>query len=295
VQNFKQIEAFLIVAELKSFKHAAAKLKLSTMAISKQIKNLEDQIKEQLFIRTTRRVSLTEFGERFYQQAKKLEQHWQELDEFIDSHKEEPQGTLNICITLVYDKKAFLKPLAEFKRNYPKIQLNLLYIEEPDQVLTSAKKIDIFFGMPMLPGITDNFKYRKIYEIKNILCASKTFIEKYGKPKSAEDLVNFKYITHSLRDPLNVIKLADETEILTSEPDVIMNSFEALNIACIEGMGILLAADALVEDAIQSGKLVSLLPHLDYRKFDLHLFYRPMTYELPSVKVFVDFFSSQKI
>lgn len=291
MNNFKQIVSFLKVAETQSFTQAADKLHLSTMAVSKQVKNLEHSIKEQLLIRSTRQVHLTEFGERFYQQCKLLEQHWQELDAFINSHKLEPQGKLKVGISRAFGKNLFMKKLKSFNEAYPKIELDIQFSEEPKVIEFQESQLDILFGFPELPGITDNLKYRRLYTTKNVLCASKAFVKKHGEPKRVEDLVNFKFLNHSFREPSNRIPLANGETVLTAKPEIIMNSFESLTEACCNGLGIFLTGDLLVERHLAEGSLVALLPHLNYRTFELNLFYRPMNYEQPNIRAFVDFYA----
>jgi DNA-binding transcriptional LysR family regulator len=69
MRNIQPLTSFLLLAQLKNFNKVAKKLHFSTTAISKQIKALEEDVSEQLFIRTTRKVDLTEFGELFYQHS----------------------------------------------------------------------------------------------------------------------------------------------------------------------------------------------------------------------------------
>lgn len=291
MNSIKQIMAFIAVAEASSFTLAAAELHLSTMAVSKQVKNLEHAIKEELFIRSTRQVSLTEFGEQFYLQCKRLEKNWLELDEFISSRKLEPQGKLRVCVSRAFGKNIFLKKLREFNLAYPKIELEVELSEEPQMLDFQAGNFDVLFGFPELTGITDNLKYRKLHKTKNILCASKEFVDAYGRPEKIEDLVDFKFINHALREPRNVMRLADGESVLTSMPEIVMNSFDGLTQACLDGCGIVLTGDLLVKKHIEKGRLVVLLPDLNYREFELYLFYRPTHYEQPSVRAFVDFYA----
>jgi DNA-binding transcriptional LysR family regulator len=247
-------------------------------------------IGEQLFVRSTRQVTLTEFGEGFYQQCKSVEEHWQSLGGFLQSHKAEPQGKLKIAVSSrTLGLEQLFKKLDAFTSAYPQIELDINVIEEP--TLASEKDpADILFGFSELPGITDNLKYKHLSTTRNILCASPAFIKKYGMPKKAEDLVNYKFINHSLRNPSNVIKLADGKEVITAKPHIVINSFEALTELCAQGLGIFLTGESLANEKIAQKKLVSILPDLAYREFKVYLFYRPMMYEQANVRAFVDFY-----
>lgn len=291
MQNYKQILAFLAVAENNSFNRAATKLSLSTMAVSKQIKNLEETINEQLFHRTTRHVELSEFGESFYQQCKELEKHWQDVTDFIESHRIEPQGKLTVVCSHALGQEHLLSRIEEFYELYPKIQLEIHLTEEPTLHFLQDLSADILFGFAELPTITDGLRHRSLYPVKNMLYASPKFIEEFGQPKSAEDLINYKFITHALRQPDNIIKLKRDEQVITSKPTLIMNSFLALMRACADGVGIFLGADVLAEPYLEKGELVEVLPDLPYRCYNMQLFYRATNYEQPAMRAFVDFYS----
>ncbi len=291
MQNIKQIQTFISVAELRSFTKAADKLCVTAMAVSKQVKTLEQTIGEQLFVRSTRKVSMTEFGERFYQQCKGLQNQWQELDSFIQHHKREPQGALRVCVSHAFGKHLLMKRLKAFNDQYRKIKLDIVFSEEPMLTDFQQGRFDILFAFPELPGITDNLKYRLLYKTNNYLCASSDFIQQYGLPNSTEDLVNYKFINHSLRHPSNQIPLADGGRIMTSQPEIVMNSFESLMTACRDGLGIFLTGDLLADKYLKDGTLLQLFPGLNYRQFQLYIFYRPMNYEQPKIRAFIDFYS----
>ncbi len=289
MNNLGQIHCFLKVAEWGSFSKAATQLHVTPTAVSKQIKNLEASISEQLFIRTTRSVKLTEFGENFYQRCKVLDENLENIQQFIESKKEIPQGKLKVLVSTILSKSFVLDHLAKFIEAYPKIKLELIFSEE-DLDLT-RDDIDIMVGFPLINTVTDNLKYRKMYEANNILCASSDFVKRYGIPKNSDDLLNLKFITHTLRKPGNRLPLADGTSLPCATPILYMNNFEALNQACLAGIGIFLSADILVKDWLANGKLVQLLPKYKFRRYEIFIFYRLYQYELPKIRAFVDFYS----
>lgn len=288
MDNIAQIQCFIKVAELKSFSKAADELHITTTAVSKQIKNLETEIGEQLFVRTTRSVSLTEFGEHLYDRCKALEKQLLNINQFIESKKETPQGKLKVLVSTILSKSFVLKHLSAFIDRYPDIRLELIFSEEGLDL--RREDIDIMVGFPLVSPATDVLRYRKMYSAKNILCASKSFIKKFGRPEKAEDLLNFKFITHTLRKPGNRLPLADGSWISCAEPILYMDNFEALNQACLDGIGIFLSGDVTVNDLIAKGDLVELLPQYEFRSYEIFIFYRAYDYELPKIRAFIDFY-----
>ncbi|MFC3908519.1 LysR family transcriptional regulator [Legionella dresdenensis] len=289
--NLGQIACFLKVAELNSFSNAAESLFLTTTAVSKQIKNLEQAIGEQLFQRTTRQVKLTEFGVLFYERCKTIAEQINSIDLFIESQKKNPQGQLNVLVSTITCRDMVLQFLPEFMTLYPLIELNIDFSEQDDQL--ARGDLDIMVGFPLIPPATDSLRYRKIFTVSNILCASPAFVERYGMPVDAGDLPRYPVISHSLRKPAHYLPLADGGQLPTANPILYMNSFAELNQACLAGIGMFLTGDSLVEHWLDSGELIRLLPQYAFRCYDIYIFYRAYDFELPKVKVFMDFFTAR--
>lgn len=286
--NRGQIRCFLKVAELASFSLAANTLHLTPTAVSKGIKNLEQSIGEQLLLRTTRSVALTEFGRLFYERCKGIEEQITAVNQFIESNREQPQGELKVLVSTITSKEWVLKHIPNFLKTYPLLRLELDFSEE-DEALARAD-IDIMVGFPVIPPITEALKYRKMYSVNNILCASRDFVAQYGMPTRAEDLSQFKIISHSLRKPAHFLPLANGGQLHCAQPIVYMNNFDALNQACLAGVGLFLTGDSLVRPWLDSGELVQVLPQYTFRHYDIFMFYRAYDFELPKIRAFIDFF-----
>ncbi|WP_347252576.1 LysR family transcriptional regulator [Legionella sp.] len=289
--NLRQIHCFLKVAELESFSLAANLLHLSPTAVSKQVKHLEEIIGEQLFLRTTRTVRLTEFGQLFYERCKLVEEQITAVSQLIESNKEQPQGELKVLVSTITSKEWVLEHLQDFIAKYPLLHLELIFSEQ-DEAL-SRPDIDIMVGFPVIPPATESLKYRKMFSCNNILCASKDFVSRYGKPLTAADLPQFKIISHSLRKPAHFLPLADGGRLRCAKPIIYMNDFDALNKACLAGIGLFLTGDSLVKEWLDKGDLMQVLPQYRFRYYEIFMFYRAYDFELPKIRAFIDFFTER--
>ncbi|WP_158617408.1 LysR substrate-binding domain-containing protein [Legionella sp. km772] len=198
---------------------------------------------------------------------------------------------MKLLVSTITAKKWVLSHLNDFVCMYPQIELELVFSEE-DEAL-GRPEFDIMIGFPVIPPLTEALKYRKMYTINNILCASKSFVERYGQPVIAEDLPRFKIISHTLRKPAHFLTLASGEQIYCGKPILYMNQFSALNQACLDGVGIFLTGDSLVQTWLDSGDLIQLLPHYEFRQHDIYMFYRAYDYELPKIRVLLDFFTAK--
>lgn len=289
----QSLECFIKAAETLHFATAANMLHITPTALSKQIKNLEQQIGIQLFKRTTRNVILTEMGERFYQRCRTIDEEINLLNQFIENKQNEPQGNLRVLVSTILARKWLLEHLGEFRSKYSKIELELIFTEQDHDL--SDSKADIMMGFPEIPPYTNDLKSRYIFTVKNILCAAPTYIEQHGLPKTKADLVNAHFISHILRKPKHQLPLANGTYININRPVLLMNEFDALNQACKDGHGIFLTGDILVQNELTSGELVQVLPEIDFRSYKIYLFYQAYDYELPKVRAFLEFYHKKSI
>jgi len=227
MKNIGQIYSFVKVAELGSFTQAAEALCITTTAVSKQIKNFEHHLNEQLFIRHTREVRLTEFGETLYGQCKDLLKHIDSIEQSIASKKATPQGKLRILVSTILSKDFVLQHLAEFITHFPLIDCDILFSEQDHRLGDDC--LDIMVGFPQIPPYTDKLRYKKMYDTQNILCASPKLIQSHGMPQSYRELINYPFISHSLRKPETSLPLANGERIACAAPRLYMDNFDALN------------------------------------------------------------------
>ncbi|MDI9818474.1 MULTISPECIES: LysR family transcriptional regulator [unclassified Legionella] len=287
--NFSKIMYFVTVAEHLSYNRAAEELCITATAVSKQIKNLEHHFGEELFIRDTRKVQLTAFGSILLEKCQKLLHEANLIEQFIESRQTNPQGQITVLVSTILAKELILNRLPEFIAKYPLIECEFLFSEQDNDL--TRKDIDIMVGFPEIPPTTDQFKYRRMKPVNNILCAAPNLIEKYGIPLHASDLMGFPFISHSLRKPATELPLMDGTCLPCPKPILFMNNFNALNQACLNGLGLFLTADRLVENELNNKKLIQILPDIKFRQYEIYTFYKPYTAELPKIKVFLDFYA----
>ena len=284
---YSEIQAFIAVVEEQSFTKAANKLAVTPTAISKQIKELESRFHQQLLLRSTRQVSITEIGERFYQHCKRVEQEIGAVWQFIQFQQVEPQGKLRILSSLFFAHSWLLQYLPEFHERYPLIQLE---IELADRIPDIEREgFDLLIGFSLLPQIDPQLRSRRLLTTHYMLCASETYLQKYGVPYIPLDLKKHKLINHPLREPSHLVRFKDGTQIYMDPPDILINDMEALIALCCEGMGILMVSEIQVAEILKQNKLIHLLPDYPMDDVSVYLFYRHTEYEQNKIRCFIDF------
>ena len=291
MKNLQNIDTFLLLSELGQFNKVAKRLNLSVTAISKQISNLEDRLGEDLFIRTTRKVQLTDFGESLYQHCQELSKKIDELDEFIAAKREVPCGNLVVSCSSHTGRDILMDHINEFTKLYPEITLHIRFSEVVDS--SDNLNADIYFAFAAHHGQHNDMRCKKLFTINHLLCASPQYLQEHGPIHTIEDLSSQQFINFEVRKPIDEIRQANSKAIKTPHPYIIMNRYDELNQLCLDGCGLFLSTNYHAKSHLEAGELVAVLPDLDYCPMDICIFYRMMKYELPKVRAFIDFFAEK--
>lgn len=289
MSKFDRITTFISVVEENGFAAAARKTGVSTAAISRQIAALERELGVQLLHRTTRQISLTDIGEEYYQQCKKVLSELRDAETAIAASRNEATGALHIMANRYFAITHILPKLPEFTQLNPHLQIHFQLAERFPNL--EKESIDILFGVS-IEGSAELIR-RRVTTTQYVLCAAPNYLKKHGTPKSPADLIKHHYITHSIRKPDNVIFFKDSKEIHVN-PTLWLNDSYAMRECALQGMGIVNLHDYMVADALQDGKLIEILREYQEPKKNVYLYYRQSRYLQPKIRRFIDFYTSDE-
>lgn len=238
------INTFISVVETGNFSHASRKLGVTRDQVSKRIFYLESLFSTSLFTRNTRKMDLTRSGEKFYQRCKVIVK---ELDlaanDFIYDQKY-PEGILKISAPHAFVQTCFSEIISNFLNQYPNIEIDLLFSENSTNI--NEHKFDIILK------IEEEIKEQNIFLLdtyKRNFYATTTFLNKYGRPKSVEDLRKYNISLYSRSDLKN--------NFIDSIPQLICNNIEILLDFCQKNHSILFLPDFLAKKHEDAGLIIN--------------------------------------
>jgi DNA-binding transcriptional LysR family regulator len=286
MSKFDQITAFIAVIEENGFAAAARKQQVSTAAISRQVARLESELNVQLIRRTTRQLTLTEIGARYYQSAKKALDDFREAELAVTESQAVATGLLTVTSNRYFAMKHLLPRLPEFIALNPKLRVNIELAERfPD---LSQESIDLIFGVSV-EGPAELVR-KRVADTRYILCCSPSYLEKHGIPRVPSDLYKHRYITHSMRKPDNVLVFKGNQDIQL-EPVLWLNDSRAMCDCAIAGIGIVKLHDYIVAEALQAGRLLEILAEFQEPLQPVYLYYQQNRYLQPKIRKFIDFYT----
>jgi DNA-binding transcriptional LysR family regulator len=288
VDQLSEMRAFVRAIECGTFAGAAGDLQLTPSAVSKLIARLEARLGVRLVNRTTRKLSLTPEGETYFQSGRQLVHALDALEQEVAASASRPRGLLRVNTPVPLGVHHLAPALNEFHRRYPDVRVNLSLTDR--FVDFYAEQIDV--AVRMGPLSDSRLMSRKIADIEAVLSASPRYIEEFGIPKTAADLVHHRCIVFTApgRDRWPFRTADGSLQHVEVAATFASDSLQCILQLALEGGGIARLADFLVADSIRAGKLVQLLvgQHVAEPASVFALF-APGTQRIPKVRVFLDF------
>ncbi|MBR0834660.1 LysR family transcriptional regulator [Bradyrhizobium manausense] len=287
------VEAFLSVAQHRSFRRAAAELGVTPSAISQAVRALEARVGAALFIRTTRSVGLTEAGERFFARARPA---FEELVAASGAARElgqRPAGLLRLTVPRSV-VPILLEPLiASFCQAYPEIEVELAATEELVDLAAGGFDAGIRMGQFITP---DMIAVRLTKPLPLIVVGSPAYLDRAGQPEHPDDLRAHACLRlRRSNGALASWMLTDNgrsIEIAVSGP-FIAYDFPTMLGAAIEGVGLAQVPAPLATGAIAAGKLVRVLEQFSQMTPGVFLYYPGHRQIMPKLRAFIDHVKSR--
>ncbi|MEH6449410.1 MAG: LysR family transcriptional regulator [Oleispira sp.] len=283
MNSFERASLFLLVVDQGSLAGAARQKGISPSVVSKRLAELEQVLGVQLLRRTTRRMSLTEAGEQFYQQMRHLDGQWQSLLDETASLGQEAKGVLTIAAPQPVLTRVLLAVVNEFQQQNPQIEIVLQAADYNDLPRSEA---DITLCRQLETLDTATTIGVPLCDYSNSLFAAPEYLEK-SEPKNTQALVDYACLAYGLTSPntwtfSNGESIAVNSSLLTNNTEVIIQS-------AIAAHGIAYIPAMIIQQELADKKLQPILPEVKSRNFQLWAYYQKLDYVPVKIRVFLDY------
>jgi len=282
-----QMMTFAKVVELASFSAAAKALGLTKSTASKHVTDLEQRLGVRLLARTSRKVEPTEAGRQFQERCAELIAGAEDAVASTTALGSAVRGTLRVFAPSAFGR-AFLSPiLGDFLDRYPDIDLHFLYADRPVDLV--GERFDVAIQLMALPDSSQ--KVRRIGEMQRHLCASASYLDAHGEPRSPEDLREHQCLVQSdtLAPGVWRLRSAHGEVSVKVRGRVRANSSEALLELMVRGHGIGHPPTFATLEGRKSGMLRVVLPEWSGSTMPIFAVSPPGRSRDPKTSAFVDF------
>ncbi|BEU25643.1 LysR family transcriptional regulator [Paraburkholderia caribensis] len=285
----KALSIFVMVARTRSFTQAASGLGLAPPGVSRVVAQLESHLGVRLFHRTTRRVSLTDEGQRLFERADAGLQLLTEAMDRTAYDNRHSEGTIRIAAPRSLGTTLVVPLMAAFQEQHPEIRFEIALEDHLTDLV--AQRIDVGFRAGAQPE--GNLIVRPLRKMELSICASPRYLQRHGRPRSERDLTAFRctgFRHPNTGRPVPWELRYEEGVSLSDIPAVAMfNDVEAEVAAVRAGIGIGQLPHHIVERDIELGNLVPIFPELVSNRFGIFMYYAHRTNLPKRVREFVDY------
>ncbi len=269
------------VADTGNFTNAARKLNVSTSHVSRAVARLEQHVGVQVFLRTTRAVTLTDTGRVLVDQFRRIIADRDEALAMLDLHGE-PQGELRITCSIAMGERFVAPIVREYAQAFPRLSINLDLTNRIVDLVSEGYDLALRTGT-----LADSRLIRTRIATRRItLCASPAYLHDRGEPQSVDDLARHDCI-QGTADAWQFV-VAGETRTFRPRPRWRCNSGTAVADAAMAGMGICQLPEFYVLDHLRAGRLVELLAPLRHQDESVWGVYPQRRHLLPKLRQLID-------
>ena len=256
------LRIFRSVFESTSFTRAADKLGVTTPVVSRGIASLEQRLGTRLFNRTTRQISMTEAGARFYNRCAKLLDDLDSLEADTLSETKEVTGVLRLVAHTTATVNRLVPLIASFKTKIPKITLDVTLIERP--VDLAAEGYDLGIVLPYM--LTSETTVTRLLErIPLVIVGTPAYLRRNSNPVTPPDLNQHHFVTMStyIRRPIVTFKMGGKEIAVPLKSEISSNNVIFNREMVIAGFGLGVVPEAVVQSELSAGTLVRVLSDFD--------------------------------
>ncbi|CAI8818826.1 MULTISPECIES: LysR family transcriptional regulator [Pseudomonas] len=287
MDRFQEMQVFAAVAQDQGFSAAARRLGMSAASVTRAVAALEKRIGTQLFTRTTRTVYLTEAGQRYLEDCRRILAEVQEAEDSAAGSHAQPRGQLTITAPVLFGE-LFVTPLmVSFLTQFPDVTINALLVDRVVSVVEEG--VDVAIRIGELPD--SNQHAIRVGEVRRVICASPQFLATYGRPQHPQELAQAPIIATSAIGQLKHWPFLERGEPLSvrAEPRLTVTANQAAITAAALGLGFTRVLSYQSASKVAAGELEIVLAEFEMPPLPIHVLYQGGRKAAARVRSFVDF------
>ena len=287
MDRFQEMQVFLAVAEEQGFALAARRLNMSPPSVTRAVAGLEERIGTLLLARTTRSVRLTEAGQRYVEDCRRILAELAEAEESAAGSHVLARGQLTLTAPVLFGELFVTPVMVDYLDQHPAVTIKALLV---DRVVSMVDEgIDVAVRIGKLPD--SGLFAVPAGSVHTVVCAAPGYLEKHGRPRHPDDLLGARIVMSSSSTLLTEWTFADAGREFSVRPDprlVVTANQAAINAARL-GWGFTRVLSYQVAALVAAGELERVLEAFEQPALPVHVVYQGGRKVPAKVRTFVDF------
>jgi DNA-binding transcriptional LysR family regulator len=258
MDQFAAMRAFVKVVEAESFSEAARQLELAVSSVTRQVNSLEKLLNTQLLNRSTRSITLTPQGRKYYDKAVQILQDVEETNLCV-TEGNIPRGLLKVSLPVAFGRLHVAPIIHDFLVSCPEVRLDLRFSDSLSNLV--EEELDIVIRIGNLDRAGATWIVRKLASHTRLVCGSPEYFDRHSKPTHPNDLSHHNCLLFTSGLGANVWQFQCGVEVcrVSVTGSLISNYSEVLRQVCLDGTGLMLMPTWLIGEDIRSGRLQAIL------------------------------------
>lgn len=287
MDRFQEMQVFLAVAEEQGFAAAARRLNMSPPSVTRAVAALEERIGTLLLARTTRSVHITEAGQRYVEDCRRILAELEEAEESAAGSHAIARGQLTLTAPVLFGELFVTPVLVDYLEQHPAVSIKALLV---DRVVSMVDEgIDVAVRIGNLPD--SGLHSVKVGEVRRVVCASPAYLNQHGRPQHPDQLSEARVVEAASSSLVSDWRFAGPEGPLSVRPEprlIVTANQAAINAACL-GWGLTRVLSYQVAGKVAAGELEIVLEHFELPPLPIHVVYQGGRKVPAKVRTFVDF------
>lgn len=283
MDRWQAMRIFARVAETGSFAETARQMHMSAPAITRAVAALEDVIGARLFVRTTRSVKLTEAGERYFGDCRRILADIDEAEAAAAGSYATPSGTMTVTASALFGQMYVLPVMTEYLDRFPTMAARTFFVDRPVNIVEEGMDVAVRIGH--LPD--SGFTAVKVGTVRRVICGAPDYFERSGVPLAPPDLKDHRIVASTSAWGSPDWRFAQDQRV-TVHPSLLCNTYEAAISAARSGWALTRVLHYQIGPALLDGELQIVLADYEEPPLPIHILYPEGRNAPAKVRAFVD-------
>lgn len=291
MDRFQEMQIFLAVAEEEGFAAAARRLKISPPSVTRAIAAMEQRIGTQLLARTTRSLHLSEAGQRYLEDCRRILAELEEAEEAAAGSYSIPVGHLTVTAPILFGELYVAPALADYLDRFPLVNIHALLVDRVVNMTDEGVDVAVRIGH-LLDASQQAIK---VGEVRPVVCASPAYLDRHGRPEHPRDLADLKILTSSASQLVSEWQFVDQGTKINQpiEPRLVVTANNAAISLARQGWGVTRSLSYQVASHIAEGTLETILKDFEPPPLPIHVVFQKSARVPAKIHTFVDFLANR--
>lgn len=286
-EQLKSMVVFATIVEQGSFSQASKVLAISRASVSYHVKKLEEQLGVKLFYRSTRSISMTDAGNKYYQRSSAVVEQAKQAQLEMQSFKLEPEGKLKITCPEGVGAALIAPIVSDFRKQFAKIEIELILTDRIVNLISEG--VDVGIRGAATPMSDSDLQSIKLPSHNMCLCASPDYIAKHNRPYHPNDLDKHTWVIYSVSSPSIQLSQGNKSHTIDMQGNLVTNHAFTRTLFVIEGQGLGKLPMYMASEYLENGTLERVLSDYAIPQVEMYAVFPSGAANQKKLRLFLNF------